>query len=182
MHQICDCEACKESEKLQKNYYKPYKYHRSYEHNFIIVFLWLFTFVFGVILLYPSNWMYLSALGFILAFIVNSFMFCSKCPYKHSNTNCGCYIMSPFPIKIKKKWSNFEQILGWPIIFFLFLSPVVYYLIQQGEVVKLLLYLGWSLIIFFLIIHSIMACPQCRQRHICFKGRIVIYFRKEVNS
>ena len=64
--------------------------------------------------------------GFLVTYVVNSFLFCPGCSHHHENAElCGCFPRSVFSHKRYKSWRKSENILGWPLISIVSVCPTL---------------------------------------------------------
>ena len=94
--------------------------------------------------------------GFLVTYVVNSFLFCPGCSHHHENAElCGCFPRSVFSHKRYKSWRKIENILGWPLIIIVSVCPTLAVLHLQensGAIVFFLAYFAVGLVVMLLFL------------------------------
>ncbi|MCP4117228.1 MAG: hypothetical protein GY737_17900 [Desulfobacteraceae bacterium] len=177
MEPICKCPSCVHSEALKKDFNLPYRYIPSAGQKVFHLIEHFLTPVIGAFLIGASWWALIPFAGFLVTYVVNSFLFCPGCPYHHERPGlCGCFPRSVFPYKKNKPWGHAENIIGWPLMIILMICPTLVTLHLQGKVKAMFFFLAYFTIV--LVIHGIVSCPECRQRGVCYQGRTVVFLKK----
>lgn len=175
MEPVCKCPSCAHSESIKDEFNLPYRYMPSAGLRISHLLLHFSVPAIGAILIGVSSWLALIPFaGFFVTYLVNSFWFCPGCSYHHEHAGlCGCFPRSIFTYKKNKPWGNVENIIGWPVLTVLMIFPSIIALYLQQNSNAIFYFLTYFLI--GLIIHSIVSCPECRQRGVCYLGRTVIF-------
>lgn len=175
----CKCPACMTSEKTRTDVDLPYRYVSGRGQNIFHLSLWLFFVpAIGAILIGSLVWVFAPVISLIVAYIVNSFLFCASCSYHHENVRfCGCFPKSFFPYKRYKAWGQIDNIVGFPLILGLLLGPTVFLLAIRKDWKSIIIYLLFAVVIFLL--QSCFSCPNCRQRVMCYIGKSTILIRQK---
>ena len=177
MEPICKCPSCANSEAIKDEFNLPYRYIPSAGQKIFHLLLHFSVPVIGAILIGISWLALIPFAGFLITYLVNSFWFCPGCSYHHENAGlCGCFPRSIFAYKKNKPWGNVENNIGWPVLTVLMIFPSIIVLYLQQNLNAIFLFFTYFII--GLTIHSIVSCPGCRQRGVCYLGRIVIFLKK----
>ena len=173
----CNCEGCKFSEHVKTESDLPYRYSSDNSHIYVHLTLHMVLPIVGMVLIGFSSWALVPVISFIAAYLFGSFFLCAKCSYHHENVRfCGCFPKSMFSYKKYRKWGHFDNLLGWPIIVFLLSGPTMLVLLKLNGWNGFKIYLLFLMIVVF--IHSKFSCPNCRQRSLCYLGKLVLFIKK----
>lgn len=169
----CKCPACLETELPRVEQELPYRYAPGTGR--IVYHLALHTAlpIAGMVLIGRSWWALAPILGFLAAYLANALILCPSCPYHHSGVRfCGCYPKSIFPYKqyLGKRWRNRENIIGRSLVITMTIAPSFVILVVRGEPFAVLFLLLCAVSVIFLT--SVFSCPNCRQRDVCYLGRL----------
>ena len=178
----CKCPACLASDEAGSSLEPPY---RSVPGRGLVVFhlvLHLSLPLLGVFLI-GRSWRALApVLGFLSAYLANSLILCPSCPYHHSgNLFCGCYPKSVFPYRqyLGKRWRHRENIIGRSLVIGMTIGPSLLVLGMRGDTLAVLIMLVSAVMVIFLT--SVVSCPSCRQRDVCYLGLLTTAGLKRKN-
>jgi len=175
----CDCLGCAYSEKA-KDDKLPYRYSASINHILFYLTLQATLPLMSVFLIGINLYAIIPIFGYLAAYFLTSFFFCASCSYHHENVRfCGCFPKSIFSYKKYKKWGLAENLIGWPLVVFLLIGPTILLLMKTNDWNGLKIYL--TFILLFLTLHGNFSCPNCRQRSVCFFGKIVLFLKSKLN-
>lgn len=169
----CKCPACLASEEARNALEICYRYVPGRGRVVFHLALHLSLPLLGIILIGRSWWALAPVIGFIAAYLANSFILCPSCPYHHAgNRFCGCYPKSVFPYRqyLGKRWGHRENIIGRSLVIGLTIGPPLLILGARGDTLAVLLLLLFAVMVLFLT--SVVSCPNCRQREVCYLGRL----------
>ena len=169
----CKCPACLASEDAQGALNLPYRYVPDRAQVVFHLALHLSLPLLGIILIGRSWWALAPILGFMIAYLANSFILCPSCPYHHAgNPFCGCYPKSVFPYKqyLGKRWGHRENIIGRSLVIAMTIGPSLLILGMRGDTLSVIFLLVSAIMVIFLT--SVVSCPNCRQRDVCYLGRL----------
>lgn len=174
----CKCSGCVKSEKDREKVNAPYRYESGRKQNIFHLTLYILLIPgVGAIFIGFSIWALVPLISFIIAYLVNSLLFCATCSYHHENVRfCGCFPKSVFPYKRYRGWEPLDNIIGWPLISALLFGPTVCVLALKnwhGLLIYLLFITAAALL------HSDRSCPNCRQRTVCYMGKRIIKTRRK---
>lgn len=167
----CKCPACLASEEAGGPFKLSYRYAPGRGHVIFHLVLHLSLPLLGVILIGRSWWAFAPILGFLSAYLANSFILCPSCPYHHAgNRFCGCYPKSIFPYKkyLGKRWGHRENIIGRSLVIGLTIGPPLLVLGLRGDTLAAISLPAAAITVIFLT--SVVSCPNCRQRDVCYLG------------
>ena len=174
----CECPACNASEEAKSDINLPYRYTPGQGLNIFHLALHFSAPVIGAILIGYSGLALLPFAGFMAAYLANSFLGCSSCPYHHSNVKtCGCFPKSIFNYKRFKPWDNTDNTIVWSLVLILLTVPTFSVLIIRGDTKSIAIFSLYAL--FALVSMSTFSCPNCRQRSICYLGRLTFLIRNK---
>ena len=178
MQPTCACSSCTNSESLKGDFKRPYRYVPGTGQKIFHLSLHFSVPIVGAFLIGLSWWALVPFAGFLVTYVVNSFLFCPGCSYHHEKAElCGCFPRSVFSYKRYKPWGNAENILGWPLIIILSVCPTLTVLYLQGNLGAIVFFLAYFAV--GLVIHALVSCPECRQRGVCYLGKAVVFLEKE---
>lgn len=76
----------------------------------------------------------------------------------------------------KEPWGHFENIIGWPLIIIMMICPTIATLLFLGDLRAILILIAYFIV--GLGAHSLVSCPGCRQRGVCYLGETVVFIKK----
>ena len=172
----CNCSGCTYTEKAKDKDF-PYRYLPTKRHIVFHLLLHLALPVIGVFLIGINSWTAVPVLSSFAAYLLTCFFFCSKCSYHHENVLfCGCFPKSVFPYRKYQKWGTLENLLGWPLAIFLLVGPTILVLVKMNDWNGLKIY--FAFLVCYVLIHGTFSCPNCRQRSLCYLGKLVLFIKK----
>lgn len=169
----CKCSACLASENTTGASEISYRFVPGRGQVVFHLALHMSLPLLGIILIGRSWWALAPVLGFMIAYLVNSFILCPSCPYHHAgNRFCGCYPKSVFSYRqyLGKRWGHRENVIGRSLVIGMTIGPSVLILGKRGDTFAVLLLLISAIMLIFLT--SVVSCPTCRQRDVCYLGRL----------
>lgn len=171
----CKCPACLSSEDARGVLDLPYRYVPGRAQVMFHLALHASLPLFGVVFIGRSWWALAPILGFMIAYLANSFILCPSCPYHHAaNRFCGCYPKSVLPYRqyLGKRWGRRENIIGRSLVIGMTIGPSILIVGARGDTLAILVLLVSTIMVIFLT--SVVSCPNCRQRDVCYLGRLTI--------
>ncbi len=176
-HTQCKCPACTASEQARSKINLPYRYIPDRWQNIYHLTMNLSIPIIGTILIGLSPWAFVPLLSFLAAYVVNSFLGCSACPYHHSGVKtCGCFPKSILIYKRYKPWGNIDNAVNWALVLFLIFVPTLYILAVKEDFKAFIIFLLYSALVVLLLIT--FSCPNCRQRDLCYLGKVTFSIRR----
>jgi hypothetical protein len=169
----CKCPACLATENGQSALGLPFRESAGKGRSVFHLVLHLSLPFLGVVLIGFSWWALVPVLGFLFAYLANSFILCPTCAYHHAGVRfCGCYPKSVFPYRryLGKRWGNRENVLGRTMVIILTVGPTIAVLAAQGHRLGIIKVLVLAVLVVFLT--STVSCPDCRQQDVCALGRL----------
>jgi hypothetical protein len=169
----CKCPACLASETTTRATEISYRTVPGRGHVVFHLALHVSLPLFGIILIGRSWWALAPVLGFMIAYLANSFILCPSCPYHHAGIRfCGCYPKSVFSYRLYlgRRWGHRENIVGRSLVIGMTIGPSVLILGTRGDTLAVLLLLVSAIMVIFLT--SVVSCPDCRQRDVCYLGML----------
>jgi hypothetical protein len=167
----CKCPACVASEDARGASDLPYRVVPGRAHVIFHLALHASLPLFGVILIGRSWWALAPVLGFFVAYLANSLILCPTCAYHHAGLRfCGCYPKSIFSYKqyLGKRWGHKENIIGRSLVITMTIGPSLLVLGARGDTLAVGFLLVSAVLVLFLT--SVVSCPNCRQRDVCYLG------------
>ncbi|MCP4136593.1 MAG: hypothetical protein GY754_36825 [bacterium] len=177
----CSCNGCISSEKSGEGQGLPYRYRSGLGQNIFSYTMFLSIAVLGTLFIWFSSgatWMlFVPGISLVATYIFNSFFLCSSCSYHHEGVlMCGCAPKSIFPFKRNKAWGNFDNIFGWSLAVGIYCGGPMVVLADSQSWPFMVMFSMY--IVIYLLLQSIVSCPNCRQRNVCYLGKTALYFRK----
>jgi len=169
----CKCPACLASEQAESVSEISYRYAPGRGHILFHLVLHASLPLLGALLLGCSWWALAPVLGSFAAYLANSFILCPTCAYHHAGLRfCGCYPKSAFPYRryLGKRWGHRENIIGRSLVIGLTIGPSVFVLGARGDTPAISFLLVSTALVLFLT--SVVSCPSCRQRDVCYLGML----------
>jgi hypothetical protein len=167
----CKCPACLASEDAGSASEISYRYAPGRWHVIFHLALHASLPLLGVILIGRSWWALAPVLGFFVAYLANSLILCPTCAYHHAGLRfCGCYPKSIFSYKqyLGKRWGHKENIIGRSLVITMTIGPSLLVLGARGDTLAVGFLLVSAVLVLFLT--SVVSCPNCRQRDVCYLG------------
>lgn len=172
----CKCSGCIASENARNEINLPYRYVPTKGHNIFHLTLHILLPALGTFLIGFKPLAVVPVLSFIVFYLVSCFIFCSTCSYHHEDVRlCGCFPKSIFKNKRYKKWGYLENIIGWPLAIILLIGPTIFILIKLNDWNALKVYLSFLFLV--VLFQGVFSCGKCRQRSLCYLGKLVIKLR-----
>jgi len=174
----CKCPACVTSEKAEKEVDLPYRFVAGKGQIVFHLSLIIFLTAIGTVLIGFSPWATVPVISLIVAYVANSYIFCATCSYHHENVRfCGCFPKSVFPYKRYKAWGHLDNIAGWMLFAGLVPVPTSFVLILKNDWNSVIIYLLSFILV--ILLQSNFSCPNCRQRSLCYLGKLTVLVRKQ---
>ena len=169
----CKCPACLGTEQPRIDQALPYRYAPGTGRSVFHLTLHAGLPLAGIVFIGFSWWALAPVLGFLAAYLANSFILCPTCAYHHAGVRfCGCYPKSVFPYKqyLGKRWGHRENIIGRSLVVSMTIGPSLLVLGARGDTPAVLVLLFSAVMVIFLT--SVVSCPNCRQREVCYLGML----------
>lgn len=173
MDSQCKCPSCLDAEQVRNEVAIPYQDVPGRGHALFPLALHVSIPLLGIALIGWSCWTLVPVAGFLAAYLVNSFVLCPACTYHHAGLKlCGCYPKSLFPYKRYRgsRWGHWENIVGRSAVVFLTIGPPSAVMAVRGEHLSAIIVAFAAVIVLFLT--SVVSCPVCRQRNVCYLGKL----------